>query len=46
MEQDFYKNKGDVKAYIEFEMLTVKVPVMFLGTVDKVGKRFSAIFAI
>jgi hypothetical protein len=30
---DLYKNIGDIDVCIEFEMLKVKVPIIFLGTV-------------
>lgn len=31
---DLYKNIGDIGVCTEFKMLKVKVPVIFLGTVD------------
>ena len=33
MEHDLYKNMGDVGVRTDFEMLKVKVPIIFLGTV-------------
>jgi hypothetical protein len=33
MEHDLDKNIGDVDVYTQFEMLKVKVPIIFLGTV-------------
>ena len=33
MEHDLYKNIGDVDIYIEFEMLKVKVLIIFLSIV-------------
>jgi hypothetical protein len=32
-EHDLFKNMGDVDVYTEFEMLKVKVPIIFHGTV-------------
>jgi hypothetical protein len=32
-EHDLHKNMGDIDVYTEFEMLKVKVPIIFLGTV-------------
>ena len=32
-EHDLYKNIVDIDVCIEFEMLKVKVPIIFLGTV-------------
>jgi hypothetical protein len=32
-ERDLHKNIGDVDVYTQFEMLKVKVPIIFLGTV-------------
>jgi hypothetical protein len=32
MEHDLYKNMGDIDVRTEFEMLKVKVSIIFLGT--------------
>jgi hypothetical protein len=39
MEHDLYKNIGYVYIYMEFEMLKVKVPIIFLGTVGFSPRR-------
>jgi hypothetical protein len=33
MERDLYKIIGDVDVYTKFDLLKVKVPIIFLGTV-------------
>ena len=33
MEHNFYQNIGDADVCMEFELLKVKVPIIFLGTV-------------
>jgi hypothetical protein len=33
MEHDLYKNIGDIYVCTDFEILKVKVPIIFLGTV-------------
>jgi hypothetical protein len=32
IKHDLYKNIGDIYVYIDFEMLKVKVPIIFFGT--------------
>jgi hypothetical protein len=33
IKHNLYENIGDINVYIEFEILKVKVPIIFLGTV-------------
>jgi len=39
MERNLYKEVRDIDVYIEFEMLKVKVPIKFLGTVGFLPRR-------
>jgi hypothetical protein len=39
MERDVYKEIGDIDVCIKFEMLKIKVPITFLGTVGFSPRR-------
>jgi hypothetical protein len=39
IEYNFYKNIKDINIYAEFEMLKVKVPIIFFGTMGWVFRH-------